>query len=229
MQEGKLLVSFDAEIAPAKLPRDSLVAVKVGFAASFENLDGSDVPALKTMTLRLTKGGVVEAGGLPRCQRSRLAQLSTEDALSACGDAQVGKGIVTTAVRFPDGRRLRSKAGLLLFNAGRDILMHIYTTKPVEGTFVIPLRLRKSSGLFGTVLQARFPRISAGYGYLTGIRMTLSRTYRDRGQRRSYLLASCPAPKGLNRISFELARVEFAFRGGLRVFNSTLNQCRVGR
>jgi hypothetical protein len=226
VQQGKLLVYFDAGIKPKTLPREELRPVKVGFIGSFENLDGSDVPALKTMTLQLAKGGVVQSAGLDRCTKRRLIQRTSASALSACRAALVGQGFVTTAVRFPDGRRLRSKADLLLFNAGNQILMHIYTTKPLEGTFVIPLHIQKRRS--GTLLSARFPRLAAGYGYLTGFRMTLSRTYSHRGERRSYLQAACTAPKGLNRVAFELAKVQFGFAGGIKVENSSLNVCRVG-
>jgi hypothetical protein len=227
VQHGKLLVYFDAGIKPKALPRDELRPVKVGFIGSFENLDGSDVPALKTMTLQLAKGGVVQSTGLARCSKARLVQQTTESAIAECRDALVGSGEVSTAVRFPDGRRLRAKSKLLLFNSSRDILMHIYTTEPLEGTFIIPLHIHKSRGPFGTVLSARVPRLAAGYGYLTGFRMTMSRLYRYRGQKRSYLLASCAAPKGLNRVAFELARVDFRFAGGVKVSNSSLNVCRV--
>jgi hypothetical protein len=229
VQEGKLLVFFDAGIKPQVLPRQDLVPVKVGFVGSFEQLDGSDVPALKTMTLKLARGGVVQDAGLARCGEGQLRQRSTDSALAACRQALVGDGYVTTAIRFPDGERLRTKADLLLFNAGGRILMHIYTTEPLEGTFVVPLSIRRRSGKFATVLSARFPRLAAGYGYVTGFRMTLFRTYRAGGERRSYLLANCPIPKGagLNRIAFELAQVQFQFAGGRRIVNSSLNECRV--
>lgn len=229
VQEGKLLVFFDAGIAPQSLPRDDLTPVKVGFVGSFEDLEGKDVPALQTMTLRLASGGVIENRGLPRCSKGQLSQLSTEAALASCGSALVGDGTVSTAIRFPDGKRQRYRAPLLLFNAGSKILMHIYTTDPLEGTFVIPLQIRKTAGRFGTTLFARFPRLAAGYGFLTGFKMTLERTYRAQGERRSYLLAACAAPKGLNRVAFELARVEFHFAGRPRVENSSLNVCRVAR
>lgn len=226
VQRGDLLVYFDAAMAPTKLPREELRPVRAGFVASFENLSGEDVPTLETMTLRLARGGVIEDDGLPRCSRPRLRQRGTAGALAACGGSLVGSGTVTTAIRFPDGIRQRYRAKLLLFNGGRQILMHIHTVDPIEGTFVIPLRIGRASGRFGTVLTARFPRLAAGYGFLTGFRMTLWRTYRHGGERRSYLLASCAAPRGLNRVAFELARVEFGFAGGQRIGSSSLNTCK---
>jgi hypothetical protein len=226
VQEGELLVYFDAAMTPTKLPREGLRPVKAGFATSFESLDGSDVPALETMTLRLARGGVIEDRGLARCSKPRLAQRSTTAALSACGDALVGRGGVTIGVRFPDGEPVQARARMLLFNAGRQILMHIYTTDPVESTFVIPLGIERTSGSFGTLLSARFPRFAGGYGSITGFRMTIWRTYRRGGERRGYLLASCPAPKALPGLAFELARVEFGFAGGQRISNASLNTCK---
>lgn len=226
VQSGRFLNSLTAEIAPTTLPRDRLVPVSLSFASTFENLDGSDIPGLETMTMRLAKGGVVSSVGLPKCSSGQLAQRTAREALGTCGGALVGKGTVSTALRFPEGSRLRSTASLLLFNAPGGLLMHVYTTKPVEGTFIIPLRVKRTTS--GTQLSATFPRIAAGYGQVTGFQMTLSRTYTYRGERRSYLLANCPIPKaaGLNKIAFQLAKVTYRFQGGLRIANSSINVCR---
>ncbi|MEX2448680.1 MAG: hypothetical protein WD404_08055 [Solirubrobacterales bacterium] len=231
VQRGRFLSSLSAAIAPTRLPRSGLRPVSLRFGSTFEKLDGSDIPGLKTMTLKLAKGGVLNSRGLPRCARGRLVQRSTERALAACRRALVGKGVVTTALRFPEGRRSRSSAQLLIFNAGgRKLLMHVYATEPVEGTFIVPLQVSKAKGRFGTVLRAKFPRIAAGFGQVTGFRMKLERIFRHRGKRRSYLLGGCPAPRGLNRVAFELAQVEYRFRGAPTIRNSTINTCRaIGR
>lgn len=229
-QRGKLLSSLSARIAPSRLPRSGLRPVSLSFGSTFERLDGSDVPGLSSMTLKLARGGVLNARGLPRCNRARLAQRSTAKALAACRAALVGKGTVETALRFPEGRRSRSTARLLIFNARGGLLMHVYATEPVEGTFIVPLRVSKAKGRFGTVLHAKFPKIAAGFGQVSGFQMTLKRSFRHKGKRRSYLLAGCPAPRGLNRVAFELARVTYRFRGAPAIRNSTINSCRaVGR
>jgi hypothetical protein len=227
VQSGNLLVSFDAGLSPSKLPRDRLVPAKVGFKGSFENLDASDTPALDTMLVKLSRGGQIDSTGLPSCSEGRLQGLSSSQALEACAKAKVGQGTVTSAFRFPDGERARSKAKLLLFNAPRGILMHLYTTEPLEGTFLVPMSIHRGSGAFGTVLRARFPKIAAGYGYLTGFQMVIQRSFSYRGERRSYVLASCPAPKGFNRVAFELARVTYSFRTGVKVRNAALRSCTV--
>ncbi|MEX0973536.1 MAG: hypothetical protein WDZ46_09815 [Solirubrobacterales bacterium] len=231
VQKGRFLSSLSASISPTKLPRSGLRPVSMSFGSTFENLDGSDIPGLKTMTLKLARGGVLDNRGLPRCPRARLTQRSSAGALAACRAALVGRGTVDTALRFPEGRRSRATARLLLFNAGNKLFMHIYATEPVEGTFIVPLKISTSrKGRFATTLSARFPRIAAGFGQVTGFQMTLKRTFRHRGKKRSYLLGGCPAPRALNRVAFELARVDYRFRGGLRIQNSTINSCRaIGR
>lgn len=229
VQSGNLLVSFDAGLAPTTLPRDRLVPVKVGFKGSFENLDASDTPALATMEVRLSRGGQINAKGLPRCQQSRLEGLTSTEALRICAKAKIGEGTVNSAFRFPDGKRARSEAKLLLFNAPHGILMHVYTTEPLKGTFLVPMSIHRGSGAFATVLNARFPKIAAGYGYLTGFQMTIERSFTYRGKQRGYVEASCPAPKGFRRVAFELARVTYSFRNGVKVRNAALGRCKVRR
>jgi len=227
VQTGKLLVSFEAGLKPSALPRDRLVPVKVGFKGTFENLDASDTPALRTMVVKLSRGGKINARGLPSCAEARLQGLSSSQALAACGQAKIGEGTVDSAFRFPDGKRARSEAKLLLFNAPKGILMHLYTTEPLKGTFLVPMSIHRGSGAFGTVLKARFPTIAAGYGYLTGFEMVIDRSFSYRGERQSYVEASCPAPPGFNKVAFELARVTYSFRDGVTVKNAAIRSCRV--
>jgi hypothetical protein len=227
VQSGKLLVSFDAGIQPSKLPRSELVPVKVGFRGTFENLDASDTPALQSMQVRLSRGGEINSKGLPVCPKAKLDGLNTAQALRVCRDALVGDGVIRSAFRFPDGRRARSQAKMLLFNAARGLLMHVYTTSPLTGTFLVPMSIHRGSGAFGTVLRANFPRIAAGYGFLTGFEMVIQRSFNYRGQKQSYVVASCPAPSGFNRVDFELARVTYRFRGGITVRNAAIRTCKV--
>jgi hypothetical protein len=227
VQTGKLLVSFDAGLEPSTLPRSELAPVTVGFKGTFENLDASDTPALDTMVVRLSRGGEIDSAGLPRCAENRLRGRSSAEALSVCGSALVGEGTVRSALRFPGGKRARSTAKLLLFNARGEVLMHIYTTEPLRGTFLVPMKIQEDRGRFGIALRARFPKIAAGYGYLTGFAMTLHRTYSYRGARHSFVLASCPAPAGFTKVAFELARVTYAFRNGVNVKTAAIRTCSV--
>lgn len=217
VRAGKLLASFDAGFVPTTLPRHHQVTVKVGFKGTFENLDASDTPPLQGMTVKLASGGTINQKGVPTCPPARLAGLDSKGALALCGAAKVGEGTVSSAFRFPDGKRARAKARLLLFNTSKGILMHLFTTNPLRGTFLVPMVLHRSHGAFGTVLRARFPKIAAGYGYLTGYEMVIDR--------RGYVKASCPAPPGFHRLFFELAHATYRFRGGLELEASSFINC----
>src|SRR5690606_4437572 len=130
--------------------------------------------------------------------------------------------------RFPDGRRARSRAKLLLFNAPGGLLMHLHVTRPLEGVFLVPMRLRRARGAFGTRLTARFPKIAAGYGYLTGFEMTIERRFRRGGRMGSYVLGSCPVPPGFGRrINFELAQATYKFAGVPRIEVGAVRSCSV--
>ena len=57
--------------------------------------------------------------------------------------------------------------------------------------------------------------------------MNLGRNFTYRGKRRSYLSASCPAPKGFSRAPFPLARAGFAFKGGRKLGATLVRSCGV--
>src|SRR5680860_132922 len=137
--------------------------------------------------------------------------------MARCGGALVGRGTVNSAISFPDQRRARFGSEMLLFNAPGAVLMHVHTTQPLRGTFLVPIRVIRSDPRRGMILKARFPKIAAGYGYLTGFRMVLNRKFLRAGKRQSYLKASCAAPPAFRRVSFELARVTYTFVDGKRL------------
>ena len=73
--------------------------------------------------------------------------------------------------------------------------------------------ISRSKGEFATTLTTNLPDVTSEYGYVTGLSLDLHRTYSYRGKARSYLSASCPAPKGFPGASFSFARVSFGFKG----------------
>jgi hypothetical protein len=75
-------------------------------------------------------------------------------------------------------------------------------------------------------LTASLPEALGNWGYVTGIEMRLSRRYRYRGQRRSYLSASCPAPKGFGSAGFPLIKASFVFDGGNTLSSTLSRSCR---
>jgi hypothetical protein len=57
--------------------------------------------------------------------------------------------------------------------------------------------------------------------------MRLARNYTYKGQRRSFLAAACPAPKGFGAAPFSLARTSFTFDGALQIDQILSETCKV--
>ena len=56
--------------------------------------------------------------------------------------------------------------------------------------------------------------------------MTLGRKFSSHGHSESYASASCPAPKGISEVGFDLARATYEFEGGIRMSNELNKQCK---
>lgn len=82
-------------------------------------------------------------------------------------------------------------------------------------------------GAIKTLPAARLSAILNHYGYITMIALRLHRTYRFRGQARSYLSAACVAPAGFPGASFPFARASMSFADGRRLSSTLIRSCRV--
>lgn len=81
--------------------------------------------------------------------------------------------------------------------------------------------------MFGTVLAAKIPPFAGGLGSVTEIDLTIGRSYSYRGERLSFLSASCSAPAGFSGAIFSLARGSFFFADGRQIDTTLTRNCRV--
>src|SRR5262249_51203054 len=103
-----------------------------------------------------------------------------------------------------------------------------FITSPTQVTFVLPLVIsRRSKGEYGTLLTANVPRLAGGLGSVTQIDLTVSRQYSYRGQRRSFISASCPVPGGFTETIFTFAKGLFHFGGGETLETTLTRNCKV--
>jgi hypothetical protein len=107
------------------------------------------------------------------------------------------------------------------------ILAHVYGPRPIPTSYTIPFVLVPSKGTFGTTLTASLPQVTGNSGYITGLTLNLERTFSSHGKRRSYVSASCPAPRGFALVSFPFARASFGFAGGTALTSTLTRSCRV--
>lgn len=232
-QQGNLQVKFAGRLSPSRLPRTGLAPVAVSLSGDVSTTDHSTPPQLQTITMAINRHGRLNSAGLPRCHYHQIQPASTAEARAACSDALVGTGDFQANVALPDQSPFPSDGRLLAFNGvlhGHPVIYaHIYGTKPVPISQLVVFRIHRIHGTYRVVLTAQLPQVAAAWGYVSGLSLTLKRTYRYRGRPRSYLSAGCPAPEGINVASYPFARASFGFDDG-RILDSRLTRtCKVAR
>ncbi|HXQ89323.1 MAG TPA: hypothetical protein VN733_06745 [Solirubrobacterales bacterium] len=230
-QKDGVRVTVNGKLAPAKLPRKGTAPVAVSFSGRIRPASSSTLPQLTRLTIAINSHGRLSTLGLPRCRLGHIDPSTTAEALAACRPSLVGDGRFSADVRLPEQSPFPSQGKVLAFNGryqGRPaVFAHIYGTAPVPTSYVLPFLINHSRGTYGTVLEASLPRVTGEWGYVTGISMTLDRTFASGGKRRSYISAGCPAPGGFRGAVFPLAKTAFSFEGGLRISSVLTSSCTV--
>lgn len=231
VQEGNIRISFHGSIAPAKLPRKELAPVGVQMGAKIKTVDGEKPPRLSKITLDINSHGVIYNKGLPTCPYSKLRNASATTARKVCGEAEVGRGNVTTRIGFPGQGEFSANGPLIAFNAkekGKQaIFAYVDSSGKFSTTFVIKFIVKKTKGTYGTSLVADVPPIASGNGYISAFDLSLKRRFSLRGRQHSYVSATCPLPSGVNVSSFKLVRSTYGFEDGTKVVSVLNRECRV--
>lgn len=219
-------VVVTGKLRPAVLPRRGVRPIAVTFGGRISTIN-PEPPKLTKLTIAINRNGRFDTRGLPRCRLRSIRPSTNREALAACRSAMVGEGTFTANVRFPEQSPFPSNGRVLAFNGvmnGRPaIFAHIYGRKPVPTSYVLPFQVRRTSGTYGTVLEATFPEVTGEWGYVTGLTMSLHRRFSFRGRTHGYLSAGCPAAKGFTKAIFPLARTNFEFDDDVEV-STTLNR-----
>lgn len=228
-QRGNLVVSLDGSLSPLRLPRDRPAPVAVRLEGGLRTDDGSPLPRVLRIELGLPPQGVLDARGLPACSPRRLRYATTHQALAACGPASVGSGRLDAQVLLPNQAPFTIHARLLAFNArigGRPaVVVHGFAADP--GTIaVLTFRVRRGRGRLGTRLVAELPRALGPWPRVARFQMTLGRRFTYRGERRSFISASCPLPPALRAGFFSLAEASFELAGGRSIETAITRGCR---
>lgn len=224
-------VSVTGKLQPTLLPRRGTAPVQVRLGGKIDVVGPRTLPKLTKLTIELNRHGHLDTRGLPRCRIRDIRPSTTHEALAKCGAALVGEGSFSANVKFPEQSPFPSDGKVLAFNGRyRDrsaILAHIYGTRPLPTSYVLPFTIGRASGAYGTILEAEFPAVTGEWGFVTGLEMNLHRRFAYRGKTRGYLSAGCPAPKGLTLVPFLLARTSFEFENGPTISTTLNRSCRV--
>jgi hypothetical protein len=231
IKEG-VKISVSGKLTPTVLPRREAVPIGVSFGVRIGSTRPGGPPKLTKMTVAINRYGRFDTHGLPRCRLGQIDPSTSGEALAICHSSLVGEGSFAANVKFPPQSPFPSKGKVLAFNGrlhGKPaIFAHIYGTRPVPTSYVLPFTIRRRAGTYGTLLEASFPEVTGDWGYVTAIAMSLHRRFSSGGKTHGYLEASCPAPGGFTRAPFPLARTGFVFDGWLAVAPPPLiRTCRV--
>jgi hypothetical protein len=230
VQSGNVRISFHASFSPHALPRERPAPISIEVEGKIFTTDGSHPPPLKRLRVELSRAGLIDTNGLPACRASTLQSTSSDLALERCGAAQVGHGTFKAQLEI-SGRPIPVEGRALVFNgvvAGSPgMLIHIFIPRPIRLTMVVPLRISKRAGKFGTVLSAEVPNLAGGFGSITELRLRIGRKFGYRGQPHSYLSAACAAPLGLPEAVFAFARGSFEFTSGRTMHAVLTRNCQV--
>jgi len=220
-QKQGVRVAVNGSLSPSKLPRKGSAPVSVSVSGQIDSLEESTLPQLQKLVIAINSAGHLDLHGIPRCRIGHINPSNNQEALEACRSSLIGEGRFSADVKLPEQSPFPSEGRLLAFNGtigGKPAIFgHIYGTKPLPTSFVLPFRIKQTRGTFGTVLEASFPRATGEWGYVTGISLDLDR--------KRFLSAGCPAPQGFSTAVFPLLRTTFSFAGGLRLTNTLTRSC----
>jgi hypothetical protein len=230
IQEENLVVSIKGGIVPKKLPRDHKAPVSVHLGGGVYTSDGSPIPRVNWIRLELAWRGKLDRHGLGICPPVRLDSTDSEQAIDACGPALVGHGKLYAEIFVPNQEPFGVHAHLLAFNgqtkAGRPaVLVHAYASNPPV-SFLIPFSIHRQKGAFQTVLVTTIRRSVGPWPHVANFQIAVSRDFMYRGEKHSYLSASCPLPDFLTAGFLSSARATYSFAGGAQMSIESVRSCR---
>src|SRR3954447_12766718 len=205
-QKDGVRASVTGALSPKRLPRKGSAPVAVSVKGEITAKSADVLPQLQHLTIAINSAGHLDVSGIPHCRINHINPSTNQEALAACRSSLVGEGSFSANVVLPEQSPFPSKGKLLAFNGtiGRQpaLFAHIYGTKPVPTSYVFAFKVKQGSGTFGTILETDFPKATGEWGYVTGIELNLNK--------KRFLTAGCPAPKGFTKASFPLMRTDFA-------------------
>jgi hypothetical protein len=195
---GNLFLADNGGISPSKLPRHTQAPISAHIDGEIGTTDGSHPPAVRDVIVDFDKTIQVNAKGLPACRASQLEARTTTAAKGACPNAIVGSGDGEVEVAFPEQKPFSAKGPIVLFNGGVHrgttvLYVHTYVAVPAPTAVVATVKINHiHRGHFGLHTVTQIPKIANGAGSVTKFKLTINRRFNYRGNKESYLTASCP-------------------------------------
>lgn len=223
------VIRFNSRVFPKALPRSGSAPVGIHIEGHLKPRKKKEPAPLTRLELAIEKAGKLDTRGLPLCDVSELDPATSARAMELCGDARIGHGRVKARSTFPGQPQLALDAQVLAFNGrlkggGRAVILHAFNAVPPV-SYVFPLRVTQRRGRYGTALTANV-KLNR-WSRITDFNLTLFRTYRYRGERKSFLSAGCPAPRGFSVGISKFVQATLSFGDGRQSRISVVGSCKV--
>jgi hypothetical protein len=197
LKSGIIEATFGGGLSPKSLPKSGPGApITLKLEGKMKTTDGSHIAAVDTISLDFDKAGKIFAKGLPTCTVGKLESTVTAQAKSSCKSALVGTGNVTADIALPEQNPFAASGPLLIFNGppkgGQpSLILHVHANVPAPTTFVVPVKISKASGKYGTNAFIKVPKIVSGGGSVTSFKASISKKFTVKGKKQSLLTANC--------------------------------------
>jgi len=222
---GKLLVAFDFNSAPKKLPAHRNAPISFWGSTAIGTTDGSVPSQLEHLEVEFDRFGDLETRGLPVCRRGQLIATTTPQARRACPGAIVGTGHGTATIAFPDQPPIDAGSPLTFFNGPKiqgdaSVIVHAHLKIPVPTTYVVAVRIERiHRGIYGFRVRSDVPEIAGGSGSITGFDFRFDDlSWNHQGRELHYLMARCP----IGRLQ---ALIRTEFEDGSRMQGQFIDPC----
>ena len=195
---GSTVVSATAVLTPRALPARGGAPVTLRSSVRIGTNDGTQPPALKTLTFLFDKHGFLETQGVPVCTMAKLAETTPAQARQRCAGALVGKGIGKARVAMPGQAPVTITSPLSFFNAAagrrqpepdRPRLRDRAVTEDPAGSDRDQADQRRPR--YGFKVEIEMPAIAEGFGAATLAEAAVGRTFGHGGRKVGYVNAAC--------------------------------------
>jgi hypothetical protein len=225
LRAGSIEVIGEGGFTPTTLPKHEFAPITIHGEGSIGTTDGTLPPVLEKLNVWYDKHGEVVTKGLPYCTRGKLLATTTQQARKTCGDSIIGTGRGTALIAFPEQKPFKATSPITIFNAAPHngnptVLAHAYLSVPAPTTYIVPVEIQRiHNGPFGFKTEATIPKIAGGYGIPLEGSLKIGKKWTFKGQKLSYVNASCPSGK-------LQAKVETEFNNATKLSGLILKPCK---
>jgi hypothetical protein len=209
LRAGSIEVVGEGGFTPTTLPKHEFAPITIHGEGSIGTTDGSLPPILQKLTVWYDQHGEVVTKGLPYCTKGKLAATTSKTARKVCAGSIIGEGRGTAEIVFPEQKPFKASSPITIFNAAPHngnptVLAHAYLSVPAPTTYIVPVEIQRiHNGPFGFRTEATIPKIAGGYGIPLEGSLRIGKKWTFKGQRLSYVNASCPSGKLQAKIETE--------------------------